>query len=129
MALNAGLKLMTKAGALTKRAQYREVYTRGMARSNEFVMIKALVNNLEFSRYGFSVNKPLGKAVVRNRIKRLLKEIVRVTSIQSGWDIVFIARYGAVEADYYQLKQLVEKLLFRAELLMTKNEVASVKIN
>jgi len=120
---------MAKVWALTKRAQYQKVYELGIARSNKFVMIKALVNNLEFSRYGFSVNKPLGKAVVRNRIKRLLKEIVRAAPIRSGWDIVFIARHGAVEADYYQLKQSVEKLLFRAELLMTKNEVASTEIN
>jgi ribonuclease P protein component len=92
-------------------------------------MIKALANNLECSRFGFSVNKPLGKAVVRNRIKRLLKEVARIMPIQSGWDIVFIARHSAVQADYYQLRQSVEKLLLRAGLLMTKNEVASTKIN
>jgi ribonuclease P protein component len=120
---------MTKTRALTKRAQYREVYTRGIARSDEFVMIKALANHLEYSRYGFSVNKPLGKAVLRNHIKRLLKEIARIMSIRSGWDIVFIARHGVVEADYYQLRQSVEKLLFRSGLLMTKNEVANTKIN
>ena len=92
-------------------------------------MIKAVVNNLELSRYGFSVNKPLGKAVVRNRIKRLLKEIVRSLPIKSGWDIVFIARRGAIEADYYQLKQSIERLLIRADLLMIKNEMVSAEIN
>lgn len=129
MASNASLRFMTKVGALTKRAQYRKVYDFGMVQSDRFVMIKALRNNLELSRYGFSVSKSLGKAVVRNRTKRLLKEIVRVVPIRLGWDIVFIARHGAVKSDYYQVKESVEKLLLRAGLLMTKNEMASTKIN
>ena len=120
---------MAKVWALTKRAQYQKVYELGIARSNKFVMIKALVNNLEFSRYGFSVNKPLGKAVVRNRIKRLLKEIVRAAPIRSGWDIVFIARQGAVETDYHQFKKSVEKLLMQADLLLDNNEAFSIRIN
>ena len=128
MAADTGLKVMIKAWALTKRAQYQKVYNRGMARGDKVVMMKALANNLDLSRYGFSVNKPLGKAVVRNRIKRLLKEITRSIPIKPGWDIVFIARSGAVEIDYYQLKQSIEKLLARADLLMTKNEVVSTEI-
>jgi ribonuclease P protein component len=128
VAANTGLKVMTKAWALTKRAQYQKVYNRGMARGDKVVMMKALANNLDLSRYGFSVNKPLGKAVVRNRIKRLLKEITRSMPIKPGWDIVFIARSGAVEIDYYQLKQSIEKLLARADLLMTKNEMVSTEI-
>lgn len=92
-------------------------------------MIKAVANNLALSRYGFSVNKPLGKAVGRNRIKRLLKEVVRSILIKPGWDIVFIARRGAIEADYYQFKQSIERLLVRADLLMTKNEMACAETN
>lgn len=129
MAADTGLRVMAKAWALTKRAQYQKVYEFGVAKGDKIVMIKAVVNNLELSRYGFSVNKPLGKAVVRNRIKRLLKEIVRSLPIKSGWDIVFIARRGAIEADYYQLKQSIERLLIRADLLMIKNEMVSAEIN
>ncbi len=93
------------------------------------VVVKSLANGLEFSRYGFSVNKPLGKAVIRNRVRRLLKEIVRSMPIKQGWDIVFIARQGAVDADYHQLNESVEKLLIRADLLLNKNEVVSTGVN
>jgi len=129
VATDAGLRIMTKAWALTKRAQYQRVYELGLAKGDKVVMIKAITNNLTLSRYGFSVSKPLGKAVVRNRIKRLLKEIVRSLPISAGWDIVFVARRGAIETDYYQLKQSIERLLVRADLLMIKNEVASTEIN
>jgi len=74
-------------------------------------------NGLSLSRYGFSVTKKVGKAVQRNRLKRLLKEIMRMQSLKSGWDIVFIARSVAVNADYHQLERAVTKLLARAQLL------------
>jgi ribonuclease P protein component len=120
---------MRKARALTKRAQYQRVYKLGAGNSNKYVMIKAALNNLEISRFGFSVNKPLGKAVVRNRIKRLLKEIVRLRAIKPGRDIVFIARYGAVEASFHQLDGAVVNLLIRADLLADKNEVVNTGAN
>jgi ribonuclease P protein component len=119
---------MTKKRALTKRAQYLTVYKSGKAWVDNFVVIKALPNELKFNRYGFSVTKEIGKAVVRNRIRRLLKEIVSLVNIKPGWDIVFIARPNAVNADYHQLKKSMEKLLFRARLT-NKDETLCVGVD
>jgi ribonuclease P protein component len=74
-------------------------------------------NGLSLSRYGFSVTKKVGKAVQRNRLKRLLREIMKLQSLRPGWDIVLIARPVAVNADYHQLERAVTKLLARAQLL------------
>jgi ribonuclease P protein component len=79
--------------------------------------MKAAPNGLSLSRYGFSVTKKVGKAVQRNRVKRLLREIMRVQSLKPGWDIVFIARPAAVNTDYHQLEGTIAKLLTRAQLL------------
>ena len=119
---------MTKRWALTKRAQYLTVYKSGKAWVNNFVVMKALPNGCDFSRYGFSVTRNIGKAVVRNRIRRLLKEVSRAAPVKSGWDIVFIARPGAVVADYHELRRSVETLLLRAHLI-NKDETVRAGVN
>jgi ribonuclease P protein component len=119
---------MTKRWALTKRAQYLAVYRSGKAWVNNLIVMKALPNECEFSRYGFSVTKNIGKAVVRNRIRRLLREISRITPVKSGWDIVFIARPAAVTADYHELRKSVETLLLRAHLI-NKDEAVRAGVN
>lgn len=58
---------------------------------------------------------------MRNRVKRRLREVVRLTPIRSGWDMVFIARQTAAETDYHALKKSTEELLARAQLLRGGN--------
>ena len=102
---------------LTNRAQYTLVYRQGKVWANSLLVMKAMPNGLSLSRYGFSVTKKVGKAVQRNHLKRLFREIMKLQSLKSGWDIVLIARSVAVNTDYHQLERAVTKLLARAQLL------------
>lgn len=120
---------MAKRLALTRRAQYLAVYKSGKAVADNMLVIKSLCNNLDVSRIGFSVTKEMGKATARNRIKRLLKENVRLLDIKQGWDIVFIARHDIVTADYGTLSTRIVKLLNRAGILHKDDEKFSSEVN
>jgi len=114
---------------LTKPGQYALVYSKGSSWASSLVVMKALPNGLALSRCGFSVSKRIGKAVTRNRVKRLLREILRLAPIKPGWDVIFIARPAAATADYVNLEKSVERLLSRAQLLTREYEEAYLKTN
>jgi ribonuclease P protein component len=107
---------------LTKKVQFSLVYDEGKSWAGKEVVIKALPNGLDSSRCGLVVSRRVGKAVVRNRVKRLLREILRQTPLQPGWDIIFIARTPAAMADYANLGISVRNLLFRAGLFVGNYE-------
>ena len=107
---------------LTKSEQYALVYNEGRSWVSSLVVMKVLPNGLSLSRYGFSVSKRVGKAVTRNRVKRLLREILRLTLIKPGWDIVFIARSPAAKASYAEFNKSVNDLLLKSELLTGEHE-------
>jgi ribonuclease P protein component len=102
---------------LTRPQDFSSVYRKGISRSSPLLVLRASSNNLSVSRFGFSVSKRVGGAVVRNTLKRRLREILRTIPVQSAWDIVFIVRPPAAAAGYCALKQTVEILLSRSNLL------------
>jgi len=108
---------MKREQRLTQKSQYTTIQSQGKSWANELLVMKAFPNELEWSRFGFSVSKRVGKAVLRNRVKRLLRECARLITCKPGWDIVFIARSSVSTADYYQVKRAVEELTQRAHLL------------
>ena len=120
---------MGREERLTRRGQFTSVYDEGRSWVDNLLVVKALPNGLTLSRYGFSVSKRVGKAVTRNKIRRRLREILRLTPLKPGWDIVFIARLPAATANYAELRKTVEGLLSRARLLMREDERVYLRIN
>ena len=86
----------------------------------------ATPNQLAVSRFGFVVGRRVGKAVVRNKIKRSLREIARHSPVEDGWDLVVIARKGSCSADFATLTRSLAALLKRARVLETSSKQASL---
>ena len=84
-----GLKF-PRTARIVRRGEFDAVYRTGKRRSNSHFTVFGRVNQLPESRFGFSIQKALGGAVVRNRIRRRVREIVRChrQEIPAGWDIV-----------------------------------------
>lgn len=98
---------------LVRRADFDAVYRHGRRRSSPSFAIFFRHNELDISRFGMSVKRTLGGAVLRNRIRRRIREILRLNrqEIASGWDIVIHPRPSALTADYAPLSAELLKLL------------------
>ncbi len=114
---------------ITKPRQYALVYDKGSTWVSNLVVMKGVPNGLPLSRYGFSVSRRVGKAVVRNRIRRLLREILRLIPFRPGWDVVFIVRPAAATPDHATLKETGVGLLSRAQLLTNEHEEVCPRVN
>jgi len=108
---------MKREERLTHPREFAAVYSKGISRVSNLLVLRALPNDLPVSRFGFSVSKRVGGAVVRNRMKRRLREIMPALPIKPSWDIVFIVRPVAADVDFATLKKTVEELLTRGGLL------------
>lgn len=80
------------------------------------MVLKAIPNDLEFSRIGIVASKKIGNAVIRNRAKRLLREATRLNPIAPGWDVVLLARKKILGARYQDVEPAFVKLVSRAGL-------------
>ena len=78
---------------------------RTSGQANGYLVLYARKNRTDTNRVGITVGKKLGHAVVRNRVRRRLREVYRLNEdkFQSGWDIVVVARTRAIYADFAQL--------------------------
>ncbi len=110
---------MQRAFSLRRGSEFQRVWDTGKAWSHPLVIVRAGANGTNENRFGFVVGKKVGKAVERNRAKRLLREAVRrrLDRIVKGWDIILIARGGAENAEYADIEQAVENVLRRAQLM------------
>jgi ribonuclease P protein component len=109
---------MLKKGHLTQPTQFDLVYKEGSTQTDRYLVLKIRRNQLEFTRFGVSVSKRIGNAVVRNRVKRVLREILRLNDLKPGWDIVVIARNAASGGVYNQLNKSAVNLLSRAGIVV-----------
>ena len=102
---------------------FRKLYhTKGVA--DGYLVLYARKNRLGLNRVGLTVSKKLGKAHIRNRTRRRLREIYRTHEEQflPGWDIVVVARSRAVDAEFSRLTKSYLSLARKAGLLAeTKN--------
>jgi ribonuclease P protein component len=114
---------------LTRNTQFQFIYNNGRSWAGREVVVRAAPNGLDTTRYGFTVSRRVGKAVVRNRVKRRLREILRRAALRTGWDIVVIARSPAAQAEYHNLKKSVEELLIKAGLSVGEHEGVGSGVN
>ena len=117
-----GGRLMARDHRLTKAKDFAAVRRVGGRWSDNLLVLRVRPNGLSVSRYGFSVGKRLGKAVIRNKIKRRLREAVAIARADGGWDLLIVARREASSADFHQLRRSLATLMRRAGIVIAPPE-------
>jgi ribonuclease P protein component len=103
---------------IKKNKDYRKVYRFGRSVADGNMVLFALANKSRFNRFGFTVSKKVGKAVVRNKVRRWFKEACRIhlNEFPESFDYVVLARKAIIDKDYHVVEKSLLKLLKRAVL-------------
>ena len=110
---------MKFSSALKLNHLFRRLYA-SAGHANGYLVLYARRNRTSTNRVGITVSKKLGHAVVRNRVRRRLREIYRLNEekFQPGWDIVVVARTKAVGCGFPELTKAYLSLADKAGLLL-----------
>ena len=110
---------MKRRSRLTRTTDFERVRRFGKSYAHRLIVLFALPNEMDTSRFATAAGRSIGNAVQRNRAKRILRETVRpkIPSIASGWDIVLLARKPISTADYQDIEVALNNLLSQANLL------------
>lgn len=109
-----------KENRLARRDDFQKVYRYGKSAANQqFVLYKLAKPGQAELRLGVSVSKKLGNAIVRNRLRRMMKEIVRhhLNEWTGGVDIVIIARKPITDLDYAAMERALLHVARRSSLM------------
>lgn len=110
---------MKRKTTLKENYEFRRVYNKGKTGVSPFLVVYARPNRSERNRLGVTVSTKLGKAIIRNRVRRRLREIYRLTQpeMKQGYDVVIVARTRAVTAMYPELERAFRKSCEKLELM------------
>lgn len=111
--------VMDKKYRLRKNQDFKKVYKRGKNYWNRNLILHVMENGLDHSRVGFTVSKKIGNSVVRNRVKRRLKEIFRrnFNNVKEEYDIIIIPKRNVVSIGHKELESAMLHVLKLADLL------------
>lgn len=109
MQKHTGRKLLKMNPAVTVKENYefRRIYRKGRSAVSPCLVVYCQKNRRGQSRLGVTVSTKLGHAVVRNRVRRRLREIYRLNreKMPAGYDIIIVARVRAAETPYRKLER------------------------
>jgi ribonuclease P protein component len=121
---------MQRAFRLRANADVQRVRTRRRSWAHPLAILYTAPNELGHPRVAISVSRRIGKAVVRNRVRRRIREAIRLrlAELKVGQDLLFIAREPSATAEWQALREAIDQLLRRAGLLPARRSPADESV-
>ena len=115
--------MLNKINRLTKKKEFESVYKKGRSSFDKIIGVKTISNNLNLNRFGIIVSIKISKqAVIRNKVKRRLREAVRleINDLKPGNDIIIITLPSIKESEFTDISNSLKKHFYRLYLYKTK---------
>lgn len=112
--------MLPKENRLKKKKDFEQVFKEGKGFEEDFLFLKIRKSKSKETRFGFVVSQKVSKkAVVRNKIKRRLREIIReeIPLIQKGTNGVFVIKKNIVKKDFQEVRDVIIRLLKKSGIL------------
>jgi len=112
--------VLPKKNRLKKKKDFGNIFKRGKSAKEDFLSFKWIPNGLKISRFGFIVSQKISKkATVRNKIKRRLREILKLNlpRLKKGIDGIFIAWPGLEERSFYDMETSIKNIFIKTKIL------------
>lgn len=119
---------MQNTVSIKENRDFTRLYKSGKFYSSDCLILYVRKNRLDQNRLGVTVSKKVGKAVVRNRVRRRIKESYREieSRISASYDFVVVARGKAAECDYKKIRSALIYLMRKAGLYNYEKNITSV---
>jgi len=119
---------MNNTQSLKLNKDYKRLYYRGKTIAGKIIVVYVAKNRKNYNRLGLTCSKAIGKAVKRNRVKRLMRESYRLleANIKNGTDIVIVARSRAAFCKCQKVKNELEYILNKLDLLEKNEETTNI---
>lgn len=110
---------MKNTKSLKLNRDFRRLYSKGKSFVSGYTVVYASKNRFDENRLGLTVSKSIGKAVKRNRLKRLMRESYRLNEekLGRGYDIIIVARNRALGKTQAQIEKDVMYAMKKLELI------------
>ena len=110
---------MKRCYSLKRNKEFRRVYRQGKSAGSRILVLIHLSSRKPDIKVGFAVSKKIGSAVVRNRVKRRLREAVTplLPEMHPGCRLIFIARSPVTDAGFKEIESTVRRLVTKVGLI------------
>lgn len=111
--------MLPKTFRLKKKYEFNYIYKKGKSSHTKELTLFYSKNKNNHKRVGFSVSKKYGNAVERNRIKRVLREVLRqmLPNLKDEFNYIFIVKNEIKSKEFNQIFKIVNNILDKNDLI------------